>query len=72
MPVGMFFGTWGIMIGRTGPSTAIMNSCGVFLIILNVIFRSEIPTCIKIIGTSLVFIGVIISVLGSSVKKING
>ena len=69
MPVGMFFGTWGIMIGRTGPSTAIVSCCGVFLMILNVIFRNEIPTYIKIIGSFLVFIGVIISVLGTSIKK---
>ena len=70
MPLGMFFATLGIMIGKTGPAVAIINSCGVCLLVMNANFKGVVPTYVKIIGSCLVFVGVSICVLGNSIIKL--
>ena len=70
MPMGVYLATVGIMIGKTGPSIAIVNSCGVFLLGLNAVFRGIIPSYMKMIGCGFVFVGVLVSVVGSSFIKL--
>ena len=61
--VGYNFTLFGLMMASTAPSLAIVNSNAVLVMALDIIFRGLFPGVVKMAGSGIILLGVIITVV---------